>query len=90
MVMVFFACKSSKVVSRAPINKNHFVKPVVSTSRNFNSNYYDSIIILEDDLRLLKWLKTQPREVVDAFKRDFIITSEELNKFVDSLKDVKH
>ena len=36
---------------------------------------------------LAKWLMSQPQEVRDEFKRDYVFTQEEIDSLVNSLKD---
>ncbi len=77
------SCQTTKVAV-SPSIKNYTA--VVTPSNNKPIEYYDSIRIREEEKELYEFLKNQPKEVLEDFKRDFVLMPDQYVRFVDSLK----
>lgn len=84
-LLTLVSCHSPKV---AVIPQRRYYSFAMSNDIK-SKEYFDSLAEVQSDLKLLKFLKTQPKEVTEAFKRDFILTPDQLNHFIDSIKVFK-
>jgi len=69
------------------LNAMHSCKPKqVVYHQYYNKNAKDIDNGMDSQRALALWLKSQPQEVRDAFKRDFLFSEEEIKNLTDSLR----
>jgi len=85
-VITLVGCHSSKV---AVIPQRKYNSVVVTSSKYKPREYYDSLKIRAEELELYEFLKNQPKEILEDFKRDFVLMPDQYKRFIDSIKVIK-
>lgn len=68
----------------------HSSKVAVILQRKYKPReYYDSLKIRDEEQELYEFLKNQPKEILEDFKRDFVLMPDQYKRFIDSIKVIK-